>query len=52
MQTLEFTDEPLECAFGVFSGKILCFTIYRKGVDLDPAKAKAIQDMEHPMTCK
>lgn len=45
-------DEPLKCAFGVFSGKFLEFTIQRKGIDFDLAKANAIQDTEPPTTCK
>lgn len=33
---------PLKCVFGVSSGKFLGFTVHRKGIDLDPTKAKAI----------
>lgn len=28
------------------------FTIHRKGIDLDPVKAKAIRDMKPPKTIK
>lgn len=37
---------PLKCASGVSSRKFLGFTVHRKGIDLDPTKAKAIRDME------
>lgn len=36
----------MKCAFGVASGKFLGFTVHKKGIDLDPAKAKATRDME------
>lgn len=39
---------PLKCAFGVSSGKFLGFVIHHKGIDIDPTKAKLIQDMSPP----
>lgn len=39
---------PLKCAFGVSSKKLLGFAIHRKGIDLDPTKAQGIRDMEPP----
>lgn len=43
---------PLMCAFGVSSEKFLGFVIHHKGIDIDPTKAKAIQDMNPPKTVK
>lgn len=42
----------LKYAFGFSFDKVLGFTIHRKGINLDPAKAKAIQDMEPVKTVK
>lgn len=41
-----------KCAFRGSSRKFLGFTIYKKNIDLDVAKAKAIMDMEPPKTTK
>ena len=43
---------PLKCAFGVSAGKFLGFVVHRKGIDVDPAKVKAIQSMPTPMNQK
>lgn len=43
---------PLKCAFGVSSEKFLRFVVHHKGIDIDPTKAKAIQDMNPPKTVK
>ena len=43
---------PLKCAFGVSAGKFLGFVVHRKGIDLDPAKVKAIQSMPSPANQK
>lgn len=42
----------LKCAFGVSSEKFLGFVVHYKGIDIDPTKAKAIQDMKPPKTIK
>lgn len=42
----------LKCGFGVSSGKSLGFVVHHKGIDIDPTKAKAIQDMTPPKTVK
>lgn len=34
--------KPLKCTFDVFSRKFLGFTVYKKGTDHDPSKAKAV----------
>ncbi|XP_023900710.1 uncharacterized mitochondrial protein AtMg00860-like [Quercus suber] len=43
---------PLKCAFGVFSGKFLGFFVHSKGIDVDPAKAKAITTIRPLSTVK
>lgn len=43
---------PLKCAFGVSLGKFLGFVIHQKGIDVDPTKAKPIQDINPPKTVK
>ena len=39
---------PNKCTFGVRSGKLLCFVVSDKGIQVDPAKVKAIQEMAAP----
>ena len=34
---------PSKCTFGVRSGKLLGFIVSNKGIEVDPAKVKAIQ---------
>lgn len=36
---------PLKCAFGVPSSKLLGFMVFRKGIDVDPTKIKVIHAM-------
>ena len=43
---------PLKCAFGVSSGKFLGFLVHNRGIDVDPAKAMAIETMRPPVTVK
>ena len=38
--------------FGVRSGKLLGFVVSRKGIEVDPAKVKVIQEMPTPCTNK
>ena len=33
-----------KCAFGVGSGKFLCFLVTNRGIEADPSQIKAIQD--------
>jgi hypothetical protein len=40
---------PFKCAFGVSSGKFLCFLVHQRGIDVDPARASAIATMK-PLT--
>ena len=39
---------PNKCTFGVRSGKLLGFVVSNKGIEVDPAKIKAIQEMPVP----
>ena len=39
---------PNKCIFGVRSGKLLGFVVGGKGIEVDPAKVKAIQEMLAP----
>ena len=43
---------PNKCTFGVRSGKLLGFIVSNKGIKVDPAKVKAIQEMPAPRTEK
>ena len=43
---------PNKCTFGVRSGKLLGFVISEKGIVVDPAKVKEIQEMPAPKTEK
>ena len=36
---------PSKCTFGVRSGKLLGFIVSNKGIEVDPIKVKAIQEM-------
>lgn len=39
---------PKKCVFGVTSGKLLGYIVSSKGIEVDPAKVKAIMDMPPP----
>ena len=43
---------PNKCTFGVRSSKLLGFVVSDKGIQVDPAKMKAIQEMPTPRTEK
>jgi hypothetical protein len=43
---------PAKCTFGVRSGKLLVFIVSQKGIEVDPDKVRAIQDMPAPRTEK
>ena len=43
---------PNKCTFGVRSGKLLGFVVSGKGIEVDPAKVKVIQEMLAPCTKK
>lgn len=39
---------PQKCVFGAKSGKLLGFSVSRRGIEIDPSKAKAIIEMPPP----
>ena len=41
---------PTKCAFGVHSGKFLGFMVSQRGIEVNPEKLQAIEDMRSP-TC-
>ncbi|KAK8549098.1 hypothetical protein V6N12_061996 [Hibiscus sabdariffa] len=43
---------PAKCTFGVTSGKLLGFIVSKKGIEIDPDKVKAIQELPPPKTQK
>lgn len=43
---------PVKCAFGVPVGKLLGFIVSRRGIELDPSKVKAIQELPPPKSKK
>src|SRR3990172_434578 len=43
---------PAKCSFGVKTGKLLGFIVSGRGIEVDPDKAKAIQEMPAPRTEK
>lgn len=43
---------PAKCVFGATSGKLLGFIVSKQGIEVDPAKIKAIVDMPAPTTQK
>jgi hypothetical protein len=43
---------PLKCAFMVSSGKFLGFVIRHRGIEIDPAKIKAIMELPPPKNLK
>src|SRR4051812_9424594 len=43
---------PNKCTFGAYSGKLLSFIVSKRGIEVDPDKVKAIQEMPSPRTEK
>lgn len=43
---------PANCAFGVFSGKLLEFLISQIGIEANPKKIKTILEMQPPKNTK
>ncbi|XP_058002305.1 uncharacterized mitochondrial protein AtMg00860-like [Hevea brasiliensis] len=41
---------PAKCVFGARSGKLLGFIVSKKGIEVDPDKIRAIQEMPSPKT--
>ncbi|KAK9029881.1 hypothetical protein V6N11_031323 [Hibiscus sabdariffa] len=43
---------PTKCTFGVTSGKLLGFIMSKRGIEIDPDKVRAIQELPPPRTQK
>ncbi|KAA3472315.1 reverse transcriptase [Gossypium australe] len=43
---------PTKCTFGAMSGKLLGFVVNKKGIEIDPDKVRAIQELLPPYTQK
>ncbi|GKV12598.1 hypothetical protein SLEP1_g23719 [Rubroshorea leprosula] len=43
---------PLKCTFTVESGKFLGYVVSKKGIEVNPEKVQAVQQMEPPKTVK
>ena len=43
---------PNKCIFGVSSGKLLGYIVSQRGIEVDPSKARAIEEMPSPATEK
>ncbi|GKU90818.1 hypothetical protein SLEP1_g4769 [Rubroshorea leprosula] len=43
---------PLKCTFAVESGKFLGYVVSKKGIEVNPEKVEAVQQMEPPRTVK
>jgi hypothetical protein len=43
---------PAKCAFGVPSGKLLGFLVSHRGIEVNPDKVKAIEEMHPPHNLK
>jgi hypothetical protein len=43
---------PAKCAFGVPSGKLLGFLVSHRGIEANPNKVKAIEEMRPPRNLK
>ena len=41
---------PAKCTFGATSKKLLGFVVSKKGIEIDPDKVRAIQDLPPPRT--
>ena len=52
LKKYKFRLNPNKCTFGVRSGKLLGFVVSNKGIEVDPAKVKEIQEIPAPHTEK
>ena len=52
MRQVNLRLNPAKCVFGVPSGKLLGFPVSHRGIEANPVKIKAIEDMSPPQTLK
>jgi hypothetical protein len=52
LQKYQLKLNPAKCSFGVKTRKLLGFIVSDRGIEVDPDKAKAIQEMPAPKTKK
>ncbi|XP_077252490.1 uncharacterized protein LOC143891871 [Tasmannia lanceolata] len=52
IQKFKLRLNPNKCVFGVTSGKLLGFLVSQRGIEVDPQKIKAIQEMAPPKSEK
>jgi len=52
LQKYQLKLNPAKCSFGVKIEKLLGFIVSDRGIEVDPDKAKAIQEMPEPKTEK
>ena len=43
---------PNKCSFGISSGKLLRYLVSHRGIEANPKKVKAIEDMQSPRNHK
>ena len=43
---------PAKCTFGAMSENLLGFVVSKRGIEIDPDKVRAIQDLPFPQTQK
>ena len=43
---------PDKCTFGVSSGKLVGYLVSQRGIEANPKKVKAIEDMQSPRSHK
>ena len=52
MRKFQLKLNPAKCTFEVTSEKLLRFVVSKKGIEIDPKKVRAIQDLPPPRTQK
>jgi hypothetical protein len=52
LQKVNIKLNPAKCAFGVPSGKVLGFLVSHHGIEANPDKVKAIEEMHPPCNLK
>ena len=52
LKKLQLKLNPAKCTFGATSGKLLGFVVSKKGIEIDPDKVRAIQELPPPRTQK